>query len=237
MNDALALVSGQPLFAVGVTVAAYAVADDLWRRTGRTALLNPILVATCLVAALITALGISYPHYLRKTELINETLALLIVLLAVPLCRQFGLIRRAGVPMGVALLTGSVVAVSSALAYPAAEGADAVLLATLAPKSATTAVAVEITDRLGGVPGLTAVIVISTGIIGAAFGPAMLDAAGVSDDRAKGFALGVASHAIGTARAFQISDTAGAFASLGMILNALLTILLAPIALAAFLKI
>ncbi|MGF1659142.1 MAG: LrgB family protein [Rubrimonas sp.] len=237
MNDALALVSGQPLFAVGVTVAAYAVADGLWRRSGHSAFLNPVLVATCLVAALLMALGISYPHYLRRTELINETLALLIVLLSVPLCRQFGLIRQAGVPIGVALLTGSVVALGSALAYPGADGGDAVLMATLAPKSATAAVAVEITDRLGGVPGLTAVIVISTGIIGAAFGPPMLDAAGVSDDRAKGFALGVASHAIGTARAFQISETAGAFASLGMIMNALLTILLAPLALAALSKI
>jgi putative effector of murein hydrolase len=72
--------------------------------------------------------------------------------------------------------------------------------------------------------------VISTGICGAMFGPAVLDALGVLDDRAKGFALGVASHAIGTARAFQISEVAGAFASLGMILNALLTIALVPVA-------
>jgi putative effector of murein hydrolase len=89
-----------------------------------------------------------------------------------------------------------------------------------------------VSERLGGIAGLTAVIVISTGMFGGAFGPLILELGGVRDDRAKGFALGVASHAIGTARAFQISETAGAFASVGMILNALLTMALAPVAFA-----
>jgi putative effector of murein hydrolase len=122
------------------------------------------------------------------------------------------------------------VALASALALPAVVGVGPDLVATIAPKSATTAVAVEVSDRLGGISGLTAVIVISTGIFGAAFGPLILELGRVKDDRAKGFALGVASHAIGTARAFQISETAGAFAGVGMILNALLTIALAPVA-------
>jgi putative effector of murein hydrolase len=86
----------------------------------------------------------------------------------------------------------------------------------------------EISERLGGVTSLTAVVVISTGIFGAVFGPTLLRSVRVRDDRAIGFAIGLASHAIGTARAFQISAVAGAFASLGMILNALLTIALAP---------
>jgi putative effector of murein hydrolase len=154
----------------------------------------------------------------------------MVVLLAVPLCRQFGLIRRAGRSMGLALVIGSVVALSSALFLPVINGAAPILIATLAPKSATTAVAVEVTERIGGIPGLTAVIVISTGIFGAAFGPPIMEAAGIRDERAQGFALGVASHAIGTARAFQISEKAGVFASVGMILNALLTILLVPLA-------
>jgi putative effector of murein hydrolase len=92
---------------------------------------------------------------------------------------------------------------------------------------------VQIAERLGGVPALTALAVISTGVFGAAFGPPIMAAVGVRDHRAIGLALGVASHAIGTARAFQISDTAGAFSTLGMILNALLTVALAPIVLGA----
>jgi putative effector of murein hydrolase len=124
------------------------------------------------------------------------------------------------------------VALGTALALPAVMGVGDDLVATIAPKSATTAVAVKVSERLGGVAGLTAVIVISTGMFGGAFGPLILELGGVRDDRAKGFALGVASHAIGTARAFQISETAGAFASVGMILNALLTMALAPVAFA-----
>lgn len=232
MSELLDLALVQPLFAIGITVAAYSAADALWQTSGRSSFLNPVLIATCLVAAVLLALEVSYEDYLRKAEPIDETLALLIVLLAVPLFRQFALIRQAGGPIGFALLVGSIVALAGALIYPVIDGAGTALLATLAPKSATTAVAVEITNQLGGIPGLTAVIVISTGIFGAAFGPSILVACRITDDRAKGFALGVASHAIGTARAFQISETAGAFASLGMILNGLLTILLVPLALA-----
>ena len=229
MTGWIALAQSQPLFAVCITVAAYAAAEALWRKSGQLTFLNPVLTATAAVACLLLLLEISYDDYLRQAEPINETLALVIVLLAVPLCRQFLLIRSLGFPICLALVTGSVVAIVSAVALPAAIGVGDGMLATIAPKSATAAVAVEIADRLGGVPGLTAVIAISTGIFGAAFGPSILEAGGVHDDRAKGFALGLASHGIGTARAFQISETAGVFASIGMILNALLTILLVPL--------
>ena len=197
------------------------------------ALLHPVLVATGLVAAVLLAVGLDYGLYLRQAFLLNEALGAVIVLLAVPLCRQFASIRAAGAPIACALLIGSAVAIASALVVPALAGADIAVLATLAPKSATTAVAVEISDRFGGAAGLTAVIVISTGIFGAAFGPAILRASGVHDPRAVGFALGLASHAIGAARAFQLSEVAGSFASLGMILNGILTIALAPFILSA----
>ena len=229
MTGWIALAQSQPLFAVCITVAAYAAAEALWRKSGQLTFLNPVLTTTTAVACLLLLLEISYDDYLRQAEPINETLALVIVLLAVPLCRQFLLIRSLGFPICLTLVAGSVVAIASAVALPAAIGVGDGMLATIAPKSATAAVAVEIADRLGGVPGLTAVIAISTGIFGAAFGPSILEAGGVHDDRAKGFALGLASHGIGTARAFQISETAGVFASIGMILNALLTILLVPL--------
>lgn len=230
MNDWIATLERQPLFAVCLTVAAYAVAECIWQRTGKLALLNPVLVSTTALAGVLLLFGISYDDYLRQAAPISETLALLIVLLAVPLYRQFWLIRISKLPILVALVVGSTIALATAIAVPVAAGVGQNVVATIAPKSATAAVAVQIAERLGGIAGLTAVVVISTGIFGAAFGPVILNLAGVHDDRAKGFALGVASHAIGAARAFQISETAGAFASVGMILNALLTLVLAPIA-------
>jgi predicted murein hydrolase (TIGR00659 family) len=220
----------QPAFAVGATVCVYWLASELWSRCGRPALLNPVLVATAALGFMIAATGMEYETYFRQAEMLHEALGVVIVLLAVPLFRQFHLISTARAPIACALVCGSVVAVTTALLLPAATGETDALLATLAPKSSTAAVAVEVADKFGGVAGLTAVIVIATGVFGAVFGPTILRVVGVEDERAAGFALGVASHAIGTARAFQISDVAGAFASLGMILNALLTIAIVPVA-------
>jgi predicted murein hydrolase (TIGR00659 family) len=232
MIEMLSQIQAHPIFGILATVAAYWLAATAWSRFGNPALLHPVLVATALLGIMLVVTGMDYGTYFRQSFLLNETLGLVIVLLAVPLYRQFGLISTAGTPLACALIAGSVVAIMTALVLPWYAGAADEVLATLAPKSTTAAVAVEITDRLGGISGLTAVIVISTGIFGAAFGPTILRLAGIDDERAAGFALGVASHAIGTARAFQISEVAGAFASLGMILNALLTIALVPLVLA-----
>jgi len=224
-------VLNHPLFGLGLTVSAYLVAAALWDRLGRPAIFHPVLVATLLVIAALVVSGLPYAVFYTQAALLDEALGGVIVLLAVPLCRQAQLIRDAGTPLAVALVVGSAVAIGTALALPLAAGADPALLATLAPKSTTAAVAVEIAQAQGGAIGMTAVIVISTGIFGAVFGPAILAASGVRDPRAVGFALGLASHAIGTARAFQISDVTGSFASLGMILNAILTIALVPLVL------
>ncbi|MBS9405285.1 LrgB family protein [Halomonas sp. TRM85114] len=218
-----------PLFGLGLTVTAYLAAAALWVRFGRPAIGHPVLAATLLVIAVLVVSGLPYDVFYSQAAILHQALGGVIVLLAVPLCRQARLIRDAWAPLGMTLVVGSAVAISTALALPLAAGADSALLATLAPKSATAAVAVEIAQGQGGAIGMTAVIVISTGIFGAVFGPSILGAAGVRDPRAVGFALGLASHAIGTARAFQISEITGSFASLGMILNAILTIALVPL--------
>ena len=222
-----------PLFAIAATVLAWSLAVGAWRALGSPALLHPVLTATAAMSLVLAAAGMPYEIYFRQAFPLHAALGVVIVLLAVPLYRQFSLIREARTAIAVSLLAGSTVALVTALALPMMSQAPAHLLATLAPKSTTTAVAVQIAEGLGGVPALTALAVISTGVFGAAFGPPILAAAGVRDHRAIGLALGVASHAIGTARAFQISDTAGAFSTLGMILNALLTVALAPIVLGA----
>lgn len=231
MNALLASLPAHPLFGVALTVTAYTAAVAIWRRARHASLVHPVLVATILVAGVLLLTGTSYADYFRQAAPLNWALGLVVLLLSVPLCRRISDIGTAGPVLATALVVGSIVAVTTALALPLITGAEDELLATLVPKSATAAVAVVVADRLGGVTGVTAAIVISTGIFGAVFGPMILDLMGVEDDRAKGFALGVASHAIGAARAIQISEVAGAFASIGMILNALLTIALAPLAL------
>jgi putative effector of murein hydrolase len=130
---------------------------------------------------------------------------------------------------------GSVTAAGSALAIAHVLGIDGTLLAALAPKSATAPVAIGIAQGMGGSPTLTAVLVILTGITGAIVATPLLNMIGLTDWRARGFAVGVASHGIGTARAFQVHPTAGAFAGLGMALNAIATALIAPLLLSLFL--
>jgi putative effector of murein hydrolase len=223
-----------PLFGVAATICAYALAAGVHGALGRPALLHPVLTATAALALALMASGMSYQSYFAQAFPLHVALGVVVVLLAVPLYRQFHLIRAARGPIAVTLLLGSSAALATALAGPLLVSAPETLMATVAPKSATTAVAVQVSERLGGTPALTALVVIATGIFGAAFGPPILASVGIVDHRAVGLAIGVASHVIGTARAFQISDQAGAFATIGMILNALMTILLVPIVLGAW---
>jgi putative effector of murein hydrolase len=131
-----------------------------------------------------------------------------------------------------ALLAGSVSAIVSAVGIAWALGVRGETLVSLAPKSATAPVALGISEALGGSPTLTAVLVILTGVTGAIVATPLLNALRVRDWRARGFAVGVAAHGIGTARAFQVNETAGAFAGIGMGLNAFLTALIAPVVIA-----
>lgn len=216
-------------FGLALTVLVYWASSVLWQRSGRAALLHPILISTLFIAAVLMVFDCGYDGYSAQSRPLMLGLGLVVVLLAVPLARNRAYLLASVQPCWVALAVGAAVSIVATLALPLSVGADPSVIPTLLPKSATAGVAVGISAEIGGLPGLTAVIVIGTSVVGASLGPAVLDLAGVADDRARGFALGVASHAIGTARALQISDTAGAFAALGMVLNALLTVLLAPI--------
>ena len=223
-----------PLLWLTATLAAYAVGDACFRASGRRPFVNPVLIAVLLLAALLWLSGTPYQTYFEGAQFVHFLLGPATVALALPLWDNLGHVRRAALPMLAALLAGSTVAVVSALGLAVVFGIDGEVLASIAPKSATAPVALGISDRLGGSPTLTAVLVILTGIIGAIFATPLLNALRIRDWRARGFATGVAAHGIGTARAFQVHPTAGAFAGLGMGLNAVLTAFLAPLLLDLF---
>ena len=203
MTGILALALANPLFGVALTVGAYAVAVVLHRRLGRPSLLHPVLSASVAVALVLIGTDMSYERYFAQAFPLHAGLGVVVVLLAVPLYRQLALIRAAAPVIAITLFLSVLVAFASTLGYPVATGASETVLATLAAKSTTAAVAVQIAEQLGGAPALTVIIVIASGIFGGAFGPSLLSRAGVTDDRAVGLALGISSHAIGTARALQ----------------------------------
>jgi putative effector of murein hydrolase len=151
------------------------------------------------------------------------------VALAIPLYRQFDKVRRSALAVGVSILFGSVTAAASAVAIAWALGGSRETLISLAPKSTTAPVAMGISEQLGGLPSLTAVLVIATGILGAVLGPYVLNILRIRNWAARGLAIGTASHGIGTARAAEVNEVAGAFSGLAMGLNALATAVLLPI--------
>ena len=226
--------SRSPLLWLTATLAAYAIGDACFRAAGRAPVVNPVLIAVALLATLLYATGTAYPTYFEGAQFVHFLLGPATVCLALPLWENLPRVRRAALPLIAALLAGSTTAIASALGIAYAFGITGETLASLAPKSATAPVAIGISQYIGGSPTLTAVLVIVTGITGAVVATPLLNLIGLKDWRARGFAVGVAAHGIGTARAFQVNPTAGAFAGLGMGLNAVLTALLAPLILRLF---
>ncbi|MBP0615141.1 LrgB family protein [Jiella mangrovi] len=234
ISDIWVYLAASPLLALTLTLVVYQAAVWLYVRAKRPALLNPVLVAVAALVAILVATGTSYRTYFEGAQFIHFLLGPATVALAIPLYRQFEKVRKSAIAVVASLLLGSLTAMGTALGLGYVLGLDHVSLVSLAPKSVTAPVAMGIAEKLGGLPSLTAVFVIVTGILGGSLGPLLLDRLKIGDPTARGFALGTASHGIGTARALQESEAAGAFSGLAMGLNALATAILLPLLWALF---
>jgi predicted murein hydrolase (TIGR00659 family) len=229
LQDIWVYLSASPLFWLTATLAAYLAGDALFRRAGGNPLLQPVAVAVAILLVVLLASGTAYEVYFDGAQFVHFLLGPATVALAVPLYAHWQKVRRAALPMLAALVAGSLTAVTSAVAVALLLGASMESVLSLAPKSVTTPIAMGISQEIGGLPSLTAILVILTGIIGAMTATPLLNLLGLTDFSARGFAVGVAAHGIGTARAFQVSELAGVFAGIGMGLNALATAFLAPL--------
>jgi predicted murein hydrolase (TIGR00659 family) len=218
-----------PLIWLTTTILAYLVADGVARRLGNPPWANPVLLSVLLIAPVLWLTRTDYTTYFEGAQFIHFMLGPATVALALPLWDNRDTIRTSVAPIVLALLAGSIVAAGSAILLARAFGLPIVVLLSLAPKSTTAPVALGISEAIGGLPTLTAVLVIMTGIIGAVTVTPLMNLLRISDWRARGFAVGVAAHGIGTARAFQVNPVAGAYAGIAMALNALLTSLIVPV--------
>ncbi|WP_240897909.1 LrgB family protein, partial [Kineococcus vitellinus] len=232
--SALQSLAHAPGAGLALTLGAYLLAGELHRRLGRPALLAPVLVAMVLVAAALELLGVGYAEYLASVSVLTLLLGPATVALALPLlgAGRALLADRAAV-LGTLLLTGAVsvaVTVGALLAF----GVPGELVRTALPRSVTTPVALTVAEAIGANATLAVVLTLVSGVLGATVGPWLLDRAGVVDPRARGFAVGVASHGIGTSRALAESDVAGGWSSAAMVLNALLMTAVLPLAARAF---
>jgi predicted murein hydrolase (TIGR00659 family) len=222
-----------PIFWLPVTLAVYASSVAIQRRCNKAPLLNPTLLTIAGVAALLTLSDTPYQKYFDSVAILHFLLGTAVVALALPLYNNLHRLQGRTVTMALALMAGSLTSILVGIAVAILAGGSSFLIVSLAPKSATAAVSMEISRLIGGTPAVTGVFTILTGITGAMFGPYVLDLASVRSPEARGFAMGVVSHGIATARAFSESEIAGSFSGLGMALNAVLTALIVPVVLKA----
>jgi len=221
--------STSPLLHLTFTITSFVFARLVNRKLGRPALLNPVLITVLVIVALLTWTNTSYEAYFEGAQFVHFLLGPATVALAIPLYRQITLVKRYPFALTVSIVSGSLAAMISAVLIAKLGDVGEQTLISIAPKSATTPVAMGIAEQLGGLPSLTAVLVILTGIVGAAMGPWLLDKLQVTDSVAQGLAMGLASHGLGTGRAVFMSEVAAAFAGLAMGLNALVTAVLLPL--------
>jgi predicted murein hydrolase (TIGR00659 family) len=228
LSELWVYLAASPLLGLTLTLLAYQAALLVFDRSGGHPLANPVLLAVAALVLLLSATSTPYETYFAGAQFVHFLLGPATVALAVPLYQQLRRVRALLLPIGAGLAAGSLTAIVSAVAVGRWSGASLPTQLSLAPKSVTTPIAMGIAERIGGIPSLTAVLVIATGILGAVGARRLFEALKVQDPAVRGFAMGVASHGIGTARAFQEDEQCGAFAALAMGMNGALTALILP---------
>jgi putative effector of murein hydrolase len=224
--------SGSPLLALILTLTAYQIGVMIYERSRLNPLANPVLIAVTLIAIVITALDMPYTTYFEGAQFVHFLLGTATVSLAVPIYRGLASLRGRFVPLMAALAGGGVTSIVSAVVIARLLGADEAVVGGMYAKSLTAPIAMGVAERIGASPTLTAVFTVTTGILGAALGRFVLDAVRCRAWWQRGYAIGLASHGIGTSRAFSVHPEAGAYAGLAMGLHGVIGAIAIPWALA-----
>ncbi len=212
---------------ISITFGVFLFCKVLQKRTGMT-LLNPILLSIIILILFLKLTGIPYEKYSQGGHYIEFWLKPSVVALGVPLYRQLNSIKKQIFPLIISELIGCVIGIVSVTVVAELLGASRDIIISLAPKAVTTPIAMEISSAMGGIPALTAAVVVCTGIFGGMAGFQMVKLSHVKSPIAAGLSIGTASHAVGTASAMERSERYGAFSSLGLTLNGLFTAALSP---------
>ena len=214
-------------FLLTITFGLFFLAKWLQKRTG-IMLLNPILLTIAILIIFLKVTGVSYETYNEGGHLIEFWLKPAVVALGVPLYLQLETIKKQLLPILLSQLAGCVVGVASVVLIAKWMGASNEIIYSLAPKSVTTPIAMEVAQSLGGIPSLTAAVVVCVGLLGGMLGFKAMHLTHIGSPMAQGLSMGTAAHAVGTSAAMEVSRKYGAFASLGLTLNGIFTALLTP---------
>lgn len=214
-------------FLLAFTFGIFFLAKLLQKKTGQV-LLNPILLTIAIIIIFLKMTNIPYETYNEGGHLIEFWLRPAVVALGVPLYLQLETIKKQLLPILLSQLAGCIVGVVSVVLLAKLMGASKEIILSLAPKSVTTPIAMEVTKAIGGIPSLTAAVVVCVGLLGAVCGFKMMQIMRVDSPIAQGLSMGTAAHAVGTSTAMDVSSKYGAYASLGLTINGILTALLTP---------
>jgi len=228
IHDIWVYLSGSPLLALILTLAAYHFGVLVYERTRLNPLANPVLIAVTLIAITITLIDMPYDRYFEGAQFVHFLLGTATVSLAVPIYKGLASLRGRMLPLGAALVGGGVTSVVTAVGIARLLGANETVVGGMYAKSLTAPIAMGVAERIGASPTVTAVFTVTTGILGAALARYVLDAVRCREWWQRGYAIGVASHGIGTSRAFSVHPEAGTYAGLAMGLHGILGAIAIP---------
>lgn len=217
-----------PLFGILISLIAFEIGCLIYSKTKIT-LFNPLLISIALIISFLIKFNISLTYYNIGGQFISFFLGPSTVVLAVPLYKKINLLKKYAIPILIGITSGSCIGIITIIILSYIFKIDSPLNSSLIPKSVTTPIGVEISKQLGGIPSITVAAIISTGIIGAVIGPAILNLFKIKNKVAVGIAIGTASHAVGTTKAIELGETEGAMSGLSIGIAGLITVFLAPV--------
>ena len=218
----------QPALWLCLTLLSYQLGIVVYRKTGYLTVFSPFVIAVAILMTVVISTDTPYDTFFEGAKFVHFLLGPATVALAVPLFDQRRRLAKLWAPIFIGVFVGCATGIISTILLGALFGASFETIMSLAPKSVTTPIAMGISEKMGGMPEFTAGIVVLTGIAGAMIALPLYKLVRIKKDYIQGFALGVSAHGMGTSRAFQISDKAGAFAGLAMGLAGLVTAFIAP---------
>ena len=216
------------VFALTLVIGTYLAALALYKKT-RISLLNPLLTSIFVIILVLKTMGIEYESFQKGSHLIHFMLGPSVVALGFVLYDQIQYLKGNVISILTSVFVGAIIGIVSVIVIGDLMGADQALIASLQPKSVTTPIAMGIAEKAGGIPSLTAVIVVAVGIFGSIVGPFVMKVLGIESRIARGLALGASSHGLGTSVAIQIGAIEGALSGLAIGLMGIMTAILVPV--------
>lgn len=217
-----------PLFGILISLLAFNLGCYIYNKT-KLPIFNPLFIAQALIIVFLLTFNISFDAYNNGGQIISFFLGPATVVLAVPLYKKLDLLKKNAVTIITAITLGSTFGITSVILLSKLFFLKPALMNSLVPKSVTVPIGVEISKQLNGIPSVTVVAIIVTGIIGAIFGPSLCKLFKIKNKVAIGIAIGTSSHALGTTKALELGETEGAMSSLSIGVAGLITVFLAPV--------